>query len=465
MVQLGRRDLLRLGVAVFGTGVAAGAGSSVAAAAKPGGGGGAATSRNALRVPPVLATSTTITAAPTRVQIGGPNRMSDVLAYAGSVPGPTFVVPRGGGVDVTVQNGLSVPTMTHWHGLVVPTAHDGQPQDPIAPGAARTYALRLPAGQPGGLSFYHPHPHLQTGSQVYMGLAGAFLVRDPREEQLGLPAGAAQEVPLVVRDASFDSAGNLTYGGKASGFLGSTPMVNGTLDPFLDVARGTYRFRIVNAATARIFRLVLSNGAAFTLIGNDGGLLPTAASLTSIDLCPGERADVLVDTSRWTTPVHLRCASAGWTLLELRPTAEACPVVPALPPQLAPVEALVQTGASRRFSFDGMTRINGRLYDHNRIDFTAAAGQVERWTFVTNGNAPHPVHVHGASYQVQSRRGGRGVVFPWERGWKDTLLLHDREQVDVLVRFDTWQAGERYLIHCHKLEHEDAGMMSAFDVA
>ena len=62
-------------------------------------------------------------------------------------------------------------------------------------------------------------------------------------------------------------------------------------------------------------------------------------------------------------------------------------------------------------------------------------GQTERWCFITNGNAPHPVHVHGASFQVVSRTGGRGQVFPWETGWKDTVLLNDFETVDVLIRF------------------------------
>ena len=58
--------------------------------------------------------------------------------------------------------------------------------------------------------------------------------------------------------------------------------------------------------------------------------------------------------------------------------------------------------------------------------------------------------------------GGRGALFPWERGWKDTVLLNDRETVAVLIRFDGYRG--RYLIHCHKLEHEDMGMMSNFQV-
>jgi len=63
---------------------------------------------------------------------------------------------------------------------------------------------------------------------------------------------------------------------------------------------------------------------------------------------------------------------------------------------------------------------------------------------------------------VQSRKGGRGKLFPWESGWKDTVLLNDRETVEILIRFDGYRG--RYLMHCHKLEHEDQGMMTNFEV-
>jgi blue copper oxidase len=59
--------------------------------------------------------------------------------------------------------------------------------------------------------------------------------------------------------------------------------------------------------------------------------------------------------------------------------------------------------------------------------------------------------------------GGRnGRLFAWETGWKDTVLLEDRETVEVLIRFDAYR-GE-YLLHCHKLKHEDMGMMANFVV-
>jgi blue copper oxidase len=200
------------------------------------------------------------------------------------------------------------------------------------------------------------------------------------------------------------------------------------------------------------------------LIGNDGGLLSSPVSITQATVAPGERLDVLLDLRGLSAgaSIFLRCLDAGWDLLELRGTGAAVSG-PSIPTgTLSTITSL--TGPStptREFSFDGMTRINGQIYDINRIDFTVPAGQVERWRFRTNGNAPHPVHIHGASFQVKSRSGGRGVLYPWEGGWKDTVLLADRETVDVLIRFE--RTG-LYLIHCHQLAHEDQGMMSNFMV-
>ena len=209
----------------------------------------------------------------------------------------------------------------------------------------------------------------------------------------------------MIRDASFDSTGILAYGGKASGFLGTEPMVNGTLA--LDVTRSLYRFRIVNAATARIFRLSLG-GLPMHFIGNDGGLLPARVEQTTMDVSPGERLDVLVDFGPVPAQTRaLRCELAGWTLLEFRLTGS--PAASAsLPTALSAITQLPApaAGATRRISFDGMTRVNGKVYDERTALFEVKAGVVEDWTFTTNGNAPHPVHVHGASFQCSAGRAG-----------------------------------------------------------
>ncbi len=419
--------------------------------------------RNPLYIPPTVSPGgLTLTEAPATVNIGG-GIMSSVWAYNGSLPGPTVVASRGSTASINLVNGLSQETITHWHGMIVDGLNDGHPKYAIAPGA--TYPYNFTINQRAALNWYHPHPHMLTNEQVAMGLAGAFIVRDTEEGNLGLPSGN-YEVPLVVRDASFDSSYNMIF--RSGG--GDTPMVNGTLNPYLNVDTARYRFRVLSGAQNRIFGLALSNGASFTLIGNDGGLLETSVSLTQIDLAIAERADIIIDFRGYPvgTSIMLKDLRTGWDLLEFRVTRTVTDTG-TTPTTLSTITKLSNPVRTRDFKFEGMSKINGKVYDINRIDFQVPFGDTELWRFTTKGAAPHPVHIHGASFQIQSRTGGRGQLFPWESGWKDTVLLDDGETIEILIRFDHFRSvgGDGkglYLIHCHRLEHEDNGMMSNFEV-
>jgi FtsP/CotA-like multicopper oxidase with cupredoxin domain len=469
---LTRRRFLKLGASAgaLAAGGAVGGGAlfgiTETLAAKGGGGKGGGgkppPARNPLYIPPTVSPSDyTLTAAPTTVDIGG-ETLSSVWAYNGLMPGPTIVASREEQATITLVNDLppGQETITHWHGMIVDHPNDGQPIQVIPPG--ETYSYDFPINQRAAMNWYHPHPHYLTGEQVAMGLAGGFIIRDAEENALGLPSGA-YEVPLVLRDAKFDRAGDMLYKPRSGGFLGDTPLVNGTLNPKLEVDTAQYRFRVLAGSNSRIFGLALSNGAPFTLIGNDGGLLEESVSVAQIDMSPGERVDVIVDFRGMAVDntVMLRDVYSGWNLLEFVVVRQVNDQV-VIRTALSTIEPLVQDGATRDFSFDGMTKINGKVYDVNRIDFEVPFDQTELWRFRTNGNAPHPVHVHGVPFQVQARTGGRRQIFPWERGWKDTVLLEDRETVEVLIRFDAYRGV--YLIHCHKLEHEDLGMMANFEV-
>jgi len=457
--RINRRAFMKVAAASAGTLVVGGSTVfpvSQALAGKP----GATTTRNPLYVPPTVSPSgLTVREAPATVSLGG-GRSSSVWAYNGSLPGPTIRASRGATAQVQLVNGLSQETITHWHGMIVDHPNDGHPRQAIPPGG--TYSYNFPINQRAAMNWYHPHPHMLTGEQVAMGLAGAFIVTDTIEDALGLPSGA-YEIPLVVRDAAFDQTGNMLYKPRTGGFLGDTPLVNGTLSPKLDVDTARYRFRVLNGANSRIFALALGNGAPFTLIGNDGGLLETSVPVLQVDIANGERVDLIVDFRGMAvgSRVMLRDLRSGWDLLEFV-VARSVNDTSTTPTALSTISRLSSPVRTRDFSFDGMSKINGRLYDINRMDFQVPFGQTELWRFSTSGNAPHPVHVHGASFQIQSRRGGRGKLFPWEQGWKDTVLLEDRETVEVLVRFDAFRGV--YLIHCHKLEHEDMGMMANFEV-
>jgi FtsP/CotA-like multicopper oxidase with cupredoxin domain len=435
--------------------------------ADPAGARGTPATRNRLYLPSVVSPAgLLLTAAPGTVVIAT-GKNTTAWCYNGRLPGPTIQAMRGEEASITFTNQLDQASITHWHGLVVDHLNDGHPHQVVGKGASYSYAFTV--DQRAALHWYHPHPHMTTGEQVYRGLAGAFVVRDAVDtgtatNPLGLPSGA-YEVPLVIRDVSLDSGGALQFSGKASGFWGKTPLVNGTMNPYLPVDRAVYRLRVLNGCNARVLRLALSAGS-FTLVGNDGGLLDAPYGISEITLSGGERADLLVDARGLAAgaAVMLRDLDTGWDVLQLLGTGLAAGAGAGTIPTGA-LSTITPLGAplrTRRFTFDGMTRINGKPYDMDAIEFTVPFGEVERWVFVTNGNGPHPVHVHGTHFQVVSRTGGRAQTYAWEKGWKDTVLVNDGETVEVLVRFDGFRGI--YVMHCHQLAHEDAGMMANFEV-
>jgi blue copper oxidase len=457
---LTRRRLVATAILSAGALTAGGAATVASPARAKGGGNKPPPARHPLFKPPeVSPANLTLRVAPGSADLGG-GAHSTVWAYNGTFPGPTIRTQRGDHATIRLENGLSQETITHWHGMLVDHGNDGHPHSAFAAGGFYDYSF--PIDQRACMNWYHPHPHMLTGEQVYMGLAGAFILNDHEEAALNLPAGP-YELPLVLRDATTDRAGNLSYRPKNGGFLGEFPLVNGTRHATVDVDSAVYRLRILNGANSRIFGLTLGS-SAFTLIGNDGGLLEQPVSIARVDIANGERVDLLVDFRNLAvgTRVMLRDARAGWDLLEFVVVRAVSGGVSVPTGPLSTIPALSNPASTRVFSFDGHTKINGLSYGMHRIDFQVPFETTERWRFTTKGNAPHPVHVHGAYFQVQSRTGGRGTVFPWERGWKDTVLLENNETVDVLIRFEAHRGV--YLLHCHKLEHEDMGMMSNFEV-
>ncbi len=109
----------------------------------------------------------------------------------------------------------------------------------------------------------------------------------------------------------------------------------------------------------------------------------------------------------------------------------------------------------------GSFRINGRSFDPERIDVRAERGVLELWEVANASGEPHPFHVHATQFRVVSR--SSGPLAPHELGFKDTVLVWPSETVVLAVRFE--RAAGLYVLHCHNLEHEDAGMMLNLEVA
>ena len=181
-----------------------------------------------------------------------------VWGYDGVYPGPTIEAQRNEPIKVSWVNRLpsrhrlevdsclhgphgyddkqSHPrprAVVHLHGGHVPPEVDGYPEATLLPGQAVSYAY--PNLQNSSTLWYHDHALGITRLNVYMGLAGMYLIRDSLEAKLNLPHGP-HEIPLVIQDRSFNKDGSLRYPDEwEEEFFGATNLVNGQVWPYLEV--------------------------------------------------------------------------------------------------------------------------------------------------------------------------------------------------------------------------------------
>ena len=217
---------------------------------------------------------------------------------------------RGNAMTLNLDNKLASDSTIHWHGFKIPADMDGGPDIPVAPNTTKAYTFTM--DQPAAPLWFHPHPDMETGKQVYMGLAGVYLLEDNITKTLEannqLPSGDKDTV-LLVQDRRFDgnttdSVRNLTYMDMdmdMDGMLGDTILVNGSVVPKQEVSNTLHRFRLYNVSNARNYKFALSDGSKFTVIGTDGGLLDQPTEVESITLGAAERVEIVIDFSKYNT--------------------------------------------------------------------------------------------------------------------------------------------------------------------
>ena len=221
---------------------------------------------------------------------------SSLQEIPNSYLGPIIRIKPQQKIRVRFHNELPDESIIHWHGLHVPHEMDGHPMSVVKNGEQYIYEFVID-NRP-ATYWFHPHPHGQTGPQVYNGLAGLFIVEDDRDD---LPT-EEYEVPIVIQDRRFDASNQLVYlennmMDRMIGFLGDKIIINGASSTSMEVKKGTYRFRVLNGSNSRIYKIAWSDGANLTVIGNDGGLLSKPTDKPYIVLSPGERIDLWRDFS------------------------------------------------------------------------------------------------------------------------------------------------------------------------
>jgi spore coat protein A, manganese oxidase len=235
-------------------------------------------------------------------------------------------------------------------------------------------------------------------------------------------------------------------------------------------------FRILNTGITRAYNLYLSNGAPITVIGTDAGLLPTPVQTPNLIVGVSERYEIVLDFSTYKAGTSIILSNGDLknheqyaqtnVVMRFDVTGNTAIQEPPLPTTLRPITYLDPATALRvrEFVFErqnGLWTINGLTWDPTRADANPALGDVEIWRLENGGGGwNHPIHIHLIDFQILSR--SDGVIFNYERGWKDVIYLGEGQTIEVIARFGPHQG--KYMMHCHNLIHEDHDMMINFQV-
>jgi spore coat protein A, manganese oxidase len=457
-----------------------------------------------------------------------PGYKTPVFGYNGHVPGPTIRTYHDKPIAVNQLNLLHRPpaspyqnaampsrytsdpmqrsTSTHLHGSASLPQYDGYASDITMPGQVKTYFY--PNCQEARTLWYHDHGVHHTSQNAYNGLAGMYILHDEHEKALGLPQGGLYDVPIVIRDAMFDTRGGLIYDDNSeSGTFGDVILINGVPWPTMTVERRKYRFRLLNASVSRSYSWYLTDGRSrvpMTVIATDAGLMPQPQVVSEFRQGMAERYEVVIDFSKYPDNTRLTLMNNSpdnnrdgdytdramqFKVLGSPSSTANNEIHPGWQEILPPAECMTWTEAdllgqgvtTRDFQFirtNSKWTINGKTWeDVIDSDYTFCmaepeADSIEIWDLTnTSGGWFHPVHIHLVDFQVLSRNGSAANVHPYEKGPKDVVYVGENETVRVAMRFAGPSAGEgwptprgRYMMHCHNLVHEDHDMMMQFSV-
>jgi spore coat protein A len=456
-----------------------------------------------------------------------------IWGYNGMYPGPTIVAQRNQPIKVHWINDLPItPLLTvdhsihgaesfvpavrnvvHLHGIHIPPAFDGTPDQWYTPGLTEigsafvTDVYEYPNLNFASTLWYHDHAIGITRLNVYSGLAGFYLIHDAVEEKLPLPKGPF-DIPLVIQDRSFNSDASLKYPAEWDpAFRGNTILVNGKVWPFLDVEPRRYRFRFLNGSNARFYQLKLDPPLPFHVIGTDDGLLKHPVTVDNFILGPAERLEVILDftgqkdvTFTLTNTDTSADRNTG-LIMQFRVVLPLSSLDKSRIPHyledagsLDPRDAVrtrdvtlntrtEQMGEEppRAILLLGTRNLTGKPQPYTWGDSTTEnplLNTTEIWRIINTAGGTHPIHLHLVRFLILDRQpydvdrfNTTGeLVFtgppvppePYERGFKDVVRVNSGEVARIVVRFDDFFGP--FVWHCHILEHEDNEMMRRMEV-
>ena len=426
-------------------------------------------------------------------EVNGKSASRLMIAQSDGTQGLTTAV--GQHFRARVENRLDVPTLIHWHGLAPPWQRDGVPEvssPPIAPGASADYDFPLDFG---GTFWMHSHQGLQEQEL----LAAPLIISDGRDRR------GQQEVVVMLADFSFTppeqiyvglrkpATGQMAMGGRVAGMSAASaaPDLNDVkYDAFLandrtladpEVIRvetsGTVLLRVINSSSMSAYHVDLG-GLIGELVAVDGFRVQPVSS-RRFPIAVAQRLDIHVripnnpaahpilatlEGERNQSGIILQAGNASLRQLPAI-AAKASPALTLdLERSLRATEPLAPRKADRVHQLNLTGNVNGYIWSINNVSWTKdvpplpiAKGERVELVFQNQTPMPHPMHLHGHTFQVVEIDGRR-----FSGALRDTVLVPPRTR--VVVAFDANNPGW-WAIHCHLLYHLDAGMFTTLRYA
>lgn len=363
--------------------------------------------------------------------------------------------------------------------------------------------------------WFHDHHLDYTAQNVYKGMFGCYTLYDDKDSGnegtgLRLPSGK-YDVPIFISDPLFDQNCQLVFDlFNLDGILGDKVAANGAIQPFFEVDKRSYRFRLYAPGPSRWWEFALWDGDKvypFWQISTDGNLLPNAVKVSSVRLGVAERADIVVDFSKIapkggklylinrleqvngrgptgkvfdpgkSTPIiEFRVGAAApddsQSMGDINASSPVGRKLRDLPdPDMNALLARAAKAPVRTWNFErgnGVWQVNGQLFDENVVSASVPQESEEVWVIKNGGGGwAHPVHIHFEEFRFLSVNGK--TVSPNTQvdgympyGRKDVIQLPDSVEVRILMRFRDVKG--RYVMHCHNVVHEDHAMMVRWDI-
>jgi len=424
--------------------------------------------------------------------------------------GPTLIFEKGEEVNVSFDNQLQDTTTIHWHGMHVPAHIDGGPHTPIPPNTVWNPIFTVM--DHASTMWYHPHLMHLTNAHVQMGIAGFIIIKDAEEAMLDLPRTyGVDDFPIVFQTKNITADHQIDVDMAVSGF-DSLLLVNGTVDPFLDAPAQVLRFRLLNGATERDFRVGLSNGQDFFVIGTDGGLLEEPVQLNRLEIAPGERYEILINLTGMENQSinvvnygseipsgHYGTASnnisgmggdsaipgyaenafngADFTLLTLHVSDQTENPITSIPSSLVDIDFIENIDVDeertilmapdimgQNTALVGPFTFNGMTFMMDDVNIEIPLGNKEVWTLTNQSMIGHPYHTHDVQFNILEINGNPPPAHM--QGWKDVVMVPPMlGTVKYIAKFeDHSNPSVPYMYHCHILTHEEMGMMGQFVV-